>query len=417
MLLEDSLVEVFAPNGKAPVGAGLLVEQDLVLTCAHVVNSALGRDVREVGRPDGEVSIQFPQSGSIPFRASVDKEAEAWSDPPATKQLGADLSLLRLRVAGKGLPAKLWDFENLIGRKFRAAGFPQDWKGDLDIAEGKIVGRSQGLYLLRQSAAAAILAMLAKIRFLGGQYRPAGVIHSGFSGGPVEVAGKIVGLLAEARSSVWEVTAYMIPVSAFPKCIARNMNTFVDDFKDGAKYWPLVDRSNEYWKDHTAIFKNTYHWEITALKGVTARLSSNAPAVSDFDLHAELRLIHGASVVYGFFFRQSDEGGYYFLLSDAGKYGFNIWLRKSGEIKHKILDWVSSPAIRPQGTNNLRIIAQGPTINLYINDNLVVDIVDVTLTSGQLGLAAQVNEGQSAVIEMSSFKMVLLDETHLGEPH
>ena len=42
-------------------------------------------------------------------------------------------------------------------------------------------------------------------------------IHSGFSGGPVEVDGTIVGLIAEARNSLAEATAYMVPVSLFPQ--------------------------------------------------------------------------------------------------------------------------------------------------------------------------------------------------------
>ena len=77
------------------------------------------------------------------------------------------------------------------------------------------------VYLLRPDLGTSMrLGKTEKI--FGGQSRPAGLIWEGFSGGPVEVEGRIAGLIAEVRERMWDRTAYMVPVLAFPPRIAQN---------------------------------------------------------------------------------------------------------------------------------------------------------------------------------------------------
>src|SRR5690242_6112753 len=132
MPLEKNLAIILKANSDKPVGAGILVEHDLVLTCAHVVNIALDRKIDACERPVGELAVKIHAYADDSFIAKVDPGEDAWSDPPATKRFGADLCLLRLSSPPQGVPkASLWVYKNLIQREFRAAGFPQDWKGDL----------------------------------------------------------------------------------------------------------------------------------------------------------------------------------------------------------------------------------------------------------------------------------------------
>ncbi|MFD7659473.1 hypothetical protein ACFV4N_36310, partial [Actinosynnema sp. NPDC059797] len=60
--LNPALVRVRAVEDGVPVGAGLLFRAGQVITCAHVVNSALGRAPGAVDRPDGPVPVDFPFS-------------------------------------------------------------------------------------------------------------------------------------------------------------------------------------------------------------------------------------------------------------------------------------------------------------------------------------------------------------------
>lgn len=225
MALEDNLVAIFPLDAPAPVGAGLLVELDLVLTCAHVVSAALSQG-SQTGRPLGIVEVRLHTSPDR-VKASVDSGHDAWSDPPATRQTGADLCLLRLDPTYKCdlKPVRLILFADLPTRKFRVAGYPKGW--DVDFSLGEIVGREQhGLYVLRpEPTALALVRAQTKSGLFDGEQRPPGIIYKGFSGSPVEVEGGIAGLLTEARARVSEATAYMIPVSAFPDHVRKQART------------------------------------------------------------------------------------------------------------------------------------------------------------------------------------------------
>src|SRR5712692_5372912 len=98
MPLEDVLVAVSRLNDREPVGAGFLVSPRLLLTCAHVVNQALGRDDDSPERPtEGDkVSVRFQTIGAPLLSAHVASGDDAWSPPPARRQFGADTCLLWL---------------------------------------------------------------------------------------------------------------------------------------------------------------------------------------------------------------------------------------------------------------------------------------------------------------------------------
>jgi hypothetical protein len=224
MPFEEHLAVILKNNQPStPAGLGIWLGDSFLLTCAHVVNAALGRNNPDVDRPTGTVPIRFPSLPDVLFDAQVADGEDAWSPPPASSRPGGDICLLRLMGNCKVPPAQLWEVEALIGRSFRTGGFPPDWKGDLDIAQGEVVGADGPLYMLRpDSGAFAAFATMTRTGILGGEQRSAGLIHRGFSGGPVEVASKIVGLVAEARALPSEATGYMIPVSALPRRIPRH---------------------------------------------------------------------------------------------------------------------------------------------------------------------------------------------------
>jgi hypothetical protein len=80
--------------GGTPVGIGALVGDRHILTCAHVVNAALGRDTKDQAKPDGAVTLDFPfapRTGG-PLRARV----VCWVPPPADGRAGDDIAGLEL---------------------------------------------------------------------------------------------------------------------------------------------------------------------------------------------------------------------------------------------------------------------------------------------------------------------------------
>lgn len=235
MALEDALVAILGSRDTSPVGAGIVVAPNLVLTCAHVVNQAHGRPKDATGRPPGALKLRFHASGSKVVSAQVDSPDDAWSDPPAWRAPSADLCVLRFEDDGDIKYAVFDPSIDLLdppNRKFRAAGYPPGWQ--VDFANGDIIGKDQnGLYLLRPDAAAlAAYSTSIKPGLLKPEQRAPGLIHEGFSGGPVEVGGAVVGLLSGAREEIHDATAYMIPIHAFPKRIVQRELPYVHKLYD-----------------------------------------------------------------------------------------------------------------------------------------------------------------------------------------
>jgi hypothetical protein len=207
-MLEDRLVAIIGTNDK-PAGAGLLIDDDLVITCAHVVNAALGYGLDSTAHPANKVPVRL-HGASKPVDTKIDPAKDGWRPPPASKE-GGDLCILRLpkgTTKGRGL-AHLREYADMNERRFRALGYPADW-GEIDEAVGRVLARDEaGLYMLGSEPREEVQSSL-----IGGKTRPAGAIHRGFSGGPVESGNAIVGLVAMVRDA-GGATAYIIPVSAF----------------------------------------------------------------------------------------------------------------------------------------------------------------------------------------------------------
>ncbi len=64
--IELSVVRIYS-NSDRVVGAGFLVSQKYIFTCAHVVAEALGIARNTVEMPDVEISIDFPMLAAKQF--------------------------------------------------------------------------------------------------------------------------------------------------------------------------------------------------------------------------------------------------------------------------------------------------------------------------------------------------------------
>ncbi len=190
--------------GRRAVGLGFLVGEREVLTCAHVVNTALQRDLRERSRPAQavvELIVDFPFARSRPGDQAPRRFARlrVWDpdrggdfelhdiaglvlveDPPP----GAE----RLELAGPHCETgtvRLWGPSN-----------QREWGGNV---EGDLMGRVDG-------------SRLQVDQRLRGVFRA----ERGFSGGPVwRVSdGAVVGMLQAAAAQEEEVDAYALSADA-----------------------------------------------------------------------------------------------------------------------------------------------------------------------------------------------------------
>jgi hypothetical protein len=227
-----------------PVGAGVVVDSLLILTCAHVVNSAIGLAPSAENRPSADVKIWLRfhatmNSTNVP--ATIHPDESAWSRPPASRSKGADLCVLKLSSPyPDGVSSALiCAFNQLSGRKFRSVGYPKRMpKGD--IALGIVPGNeSGGLYILRPDSTPRDFSIKGGLLGLGDN-RPAGLIYQGFSGGPVEIDGRIAGLICEALQVEYG-TAYMIPASTFPTI----MQDFIETRMPHSDKYPHLEQWDE----------------------------------------------------------------------------------------------------------------------------------------------------------------------------
>ena len=198
--LDASLVRIRTANGHI-VGAGFLVGERHILTCAHVVSQALGLNEYPADPPQGEVWLDFPLIA--PGRLSRTRVV-LWC-PPLLDGRG---DIAGLEVQGEPPPgAMVVDFAragDVWEHPFRAFGFPAGYDDGV-WATGRLLGRQ-----------ATGWAMIEDVKTQGF------AVASGFSGTPVwdtQVQG-VVGMVVAASRPTETKTAFVIPldvlVTAWP---------------------------------------------------------------------------------------------------------------------------------------------------------------------------------------------------------
>jgi hypothetical protein len=103
---EDFLVSILGQQSMNPVGVGFVVGERHVVTCAHVINTALGRDKQAQGPPGDNVRvlIEFPLLDSGEGAPARRARVSAWSPPPSgSAAVGGDVA--GLVIVGEPLPA------------------------------------------------------------------------------------------------------------------------------------------------------------------------------------------------------------------------------------------------------------------------------------------------------------------------
>ncbi len=115
------------------------------------------------------------------------------------------------------------------------------------------------------------------------------------------------------------------------------------------------------------------------------------PIFADFALEVDVTQLAGdLESSYGLLFRMQNPGQFYrFDITGSGLYvmerhnGDGTWTRF-------LDDWVESAAIK-QGltvTNRLKVVAQGPLLSFYVNDQLLQQVNDGSFAAGQIALDA-----------------------------
>jgi tetratricopeptide (TPR) repeat protein len=194
--LTAAIVRVRHANG-AIVGGGFLVGDRRVLTCAHVVADALGRERSDLQRPEAEVFLDFPL---LPGAPTASAHVEVWrplgpggSDDPGQGDI-AVLELVHPTPTG-AQPIRRVGAGNLWRRRFGAFGFPT-WHDDGTYSYGHCLGPQASGWIQVESTS---------------EYR----IEGGYSGTPAwdDERDLIIGMVVAAEGAHAVKAAWVIPAS------------------------------------------------------------------------------------------------------------------------------------------------------------------------------------------------------------
>jgi hypothetical protein len=215
---EGFVVRVLRAGSEVPAGVGFVVGDRHVLTCAHVVNTALGRAQRDQQAPGARlrVQVEFPLLGDPEGAPLRNCRVEMWVPPPASGVAGGDVAGLVLVAeglpAGAG-PARLADAVGVRDAEVDLFGCPgEPPRRDGAWARCRLGGAvGGGMIQLDADGEAAFRA------------------QPGYSGSPAVVADGIgdavVGMLAVASRDEDVRDAYAIPVArlvdAWPEVLER----------------------------------------------------------------------------------------------------------------------------------------------------------------------------------------------------
>jgi len=201
--LEASIARIFLNDEDIPVGAGFLVSEKYVLTCAHVVAQALGISSSSSDKPGGNIRLDFPRVESGKFFSA---HVVHWC-PEQTKSTFAqkeeDIAVLELEekppVTAQSVGVETTD--DLRDHPFRAYGFPDEHN------EG------EWTYGVLKDKLANGMLQIEGVKETG--YR----VMRGFSGTPVwdEQLKGVVGMVVASDKRASTKVAQMIPITQLIK--------------------------------------------------------------------------------------------------------------------------------------------------------------------------------------------------------
>ena len=202
---ELSVAQVLTSSGDR-VGLGFLVADRLVVTCAHVVNAALGRPIRSTDRPDDGTPIRlwFPFAGAATERVERRSRLTDWFlDGDAFDQ--TDVALLRIGEAVDAVPLRLVEPDGKV--EVHMLGPAPNRPHDGHVA-GVVMGSTDKTRLQINEHLAGVF-----------RARP------GFSGGPVWRPGTVdvVGMLQAIGTGEGAADSYAVSAGVLGNLVRRRV--------------------------------------------------------------------------------------------------------------------------------------------------------------------------------------------------
>jgi DNA-directed RNA polymerase subunit RPC12/RpoP len=181
-----------------------------------------------------------------------------------------------------------------------------------------------------------------------------------------------------------------------------------DNFASNDNDWSVGSPIDEYFARLNRVIANgRYRWEAQ-----TSQPSSMAIAwlkgyqVSDFHLIVNAKHICGsrANSAWGLIFRvQDNHNHYWFRMTD--NLFFKVSMVKNGEWLG-LVEWTRTDTIKPNGVNQLEVIAQDAHFVFLINGQIVSKIHDDHFSRGMAGVGMEgFTEGEKTMFDFLDFTL------------
>ena len=170
---------------------------------------------------------------------------------------------------------------------------------------------------------------------------------------------------------------------------------FEDDFSSDQEVWYIGQDEDELGYFEAEITDGLYklYMNSAAEDGNFSLVELYDMEVDDFILEVDIEYVeHSDDFLYGIVFRSDLEDNFYLFELDGD--GFLVAL-STEEDWVELVEYTESPAINPEGPNQLIIEAIGPSLSFLINDEEVATIEDNTLEYGSIGLVVELFEEET----------------------
>ena len=171
-----------------------------------------------------------------------------------------------------------------------------------------------------------------------------------------------------------------------------NWSTLVyDGFISNHNDWSVGNQTSEYFDPlNRTIADGRYRWtaKVSKASSIATTWLKGYP-VSDFHLTANCKHIHGsrAGSSWGVVFRIQDNRNYYHFHITDDRF-FAVSANKDGQWL-PIVDWTTTNTIKPNGVNQLQVIAHEEHFVFLVNGYVISEVDDDRFQEGVVGLAIE----------------------------
>ena len=164
-----------------------------------------------------------------------------------------------------------------------------------------------------------------------------------------------------------------------------------DNFTSNDNNWLVGNETSEYFaKLNRAIADGRYRWEAeVSIASSISKAWLVGYQVSDFHLIVNSKHISGsrAGSSWGVIFRVQDNHKYYWFRMTDSQF-FAVSVQKDSQWLN-VVDWTRTDTIKPNGVNQLEVIARETHFIFLINGQIVKEVDDGHFSQGLVGLAIE----------------------------